>query len=103
MGEAQSHQWQHLTTLRSLLVEVHVNMLLHAVKATRIALRCSDLTKGARNQALQSLDVREQLVRQNINEITERFELSSNGMLSSFLSGGLLLQNHSTGEPDTPV
>jgi myosin heavy subunit len=81
--ELQGQQVQQLTALRSLVVEVHVNLLLHAVKASRIALRCTDLSKEERRLALQSLDAKERLVREDISKINERFDLSAAGVLKT--------------------
>lgn len=79
----QSEQAQQLASLRSLVVEVHMNLLLHAVKASRIALRCTDLSKEERRLALQSLDAKERLVQEDISKISARFDLSGGGKLGA--------------------
>jgi hypothetical protein len=96
--DLQGQQVQQLTALRSLVVEVHVNLLLHAVKASRIALRCTDLSKEERRLALQSLDAKERLVREDISKISERFDLTAAGVLKT-ITGEFIATNKPTSEP----
>lgn len=96
--DLQGQQVQQLTALRSLVVEVHVNLLLHAVKASRIALRCTDLSKEERRLALQSLDAKERLVREDIGKISERFDLTAAGVLKT-ITGDMIMPNV---KPDGP-
>lgn len=50
---------KELAALKSLIVEVHMNMLKHAVKTSRIAIRSTDFTQQQRMLALQSLAEKE--------------------------------------------
>merc|ERR1739845_181304 len=46
LEDYQTKQAQQLTSLRSLVIDVHMSRLLNVVKAGRIALRCMDFTRG---------------------------------------------------------
>jgi len=63
---------QDLATLRMLLIEIHLNVPVHAVRASRIGLRSSELSKEERKAALSSLEAKEQQLRANIDRIRER-------------------------------
>merc|ERR1711972_1288972 len=52
-------QEAELSSLRSLTVEMQCGLLMQSVKASRVALRCVDLSKEERQKALQSLDAKE--------------------------------------------
>eukprot|EP00419_Tripos_fusus_P009610 CAMPEP_0172669702 /NCGR_PEP_ID=MMETSP1074-20121228/9852_1 /TAXON_ID=2916 /ORGANISM="Ceratium fusus, Strain PA161109" /LENGTH=281 /DNA_ID=CAMNT_0013486515 /DNA_START=152 /DNA_END=997 /DNA_ORIENTATION=- len=68
----QQHILDEISTLRALLVEVHVNLPLHAVRASRIALRSTELSREERKLALASLESKEQQIRSDIEKVRER-------------------------------
>jgi len=75
MKEVEQKQHQHfkeLGALRAVLIEVHVNLPLHAVRASRIALRSTELSKEERKLALSSLEAKEQQIRADIDKVRER-------------------------------
>lgn len=68
----QQQQVKELAALRSVLIEVHVNLPLHAVRASRIALRSTELSREERKLALSSLEAKEQQIRFEIDKVRER-------------------------------
>lgn len=68
----QQQLLDELSTLRALLIEVHVNLPLHAVRASRIALRSTELSREERKLALASLESKEQQIRSDIEKVRER-------------------------------
>jgi len=71
--EQKQHQhFKELAALRAVLIEVHVNLPLHAVRASRIALRSTELSKEERKLALSSLEAKEHQIRADIDKVRER-------------------------------
>jgi len=64
----QEGQSQDLMSFRQVLVEMHISLPLHAVRASRMALRSSELCKEERQQALLSLEEKERAIKLDIDE-----------------------------------
>mmetsp|Transcript_49930 Transcript_49930/g.99096 ORF Transcript_49930/g.99096 Transcript_49930/m.99096 type:complete len:273 (+) Transcript_49930:41-859(+) len=72
MEQKQHQHFKELAALRAVLIEVHVNLPLHAVRASRIALRSTELSKEERKLALSSLEAKEQQIRADIDKVREK-------------------------------
>lgn len=82
LDEKQLQTAKELTAVRSVLIEVHVNLPLHAVRASRIALRSTELSREERKLALSSLEAKEQHIRADIERVRERNDQSPELALS---------------------
>lgn len=65
--EKLNQQAEELEKITKVVSEMHANLPLHAVRASRIALRSSELSKEDRRQALASLDKKEEQIRAGID------------------------------------
>jgi len=63
LDERQQLQQGELSAIRSVLIEVHMNLPLHSIRASRIALRSTELSKEERELALSSLETKEQQIK----------------------------------------
>jgi len=70
--QKQQKLTKDLATLRAAIIEVHINVPVHAVRASRIALRSAELSREERRVALSSLEAKEQQLRADIERIRER-------------------------------
>jgi len=55
----QQHQTKEVSYLKGVLIEVHIGVQMNAIRASRIALQSTDLSRDERNQALSALDKKE--------------------------------------------
>merc|ERR1711956_55338 len=91
MKEVEQKQHQHfkeLAALRAVLIEVHVNLPLHAVRASRIALRSTELSKEERKLALSSLEAKEQQIQAEVQRLRESSCMHPGGVPEVFLAIG---------------
>merc|ERR1711879_698961 len=65
----QRQQLEDLNCLRWLLMELHLAMLLHTVRSNRVALACVDTPTKERQEALLSLDQRENKIQGEIDKM----------------------------------
>merc|ERR1711972_709305 len=74
LQDVVQQQTNELSVHRSLLIELHTNLSLHAVRASRIALRSLELSREERSLALASLETKEQQIRSDMEGVRERHE-----------------------------
>mmetsp|Transcript_33644 Transcript_33644/g.76256 ORF Transcript_33644/g.76256 Transcript_33644/m.76256 type:complete len:304 (-) Transcript_33644:86-997(-) len=65
-------QEQEMTSMRSVLIELHVNISLYSLRASRIALRSPELSREERRLALGSLDTKERRIRAEVSAIRDK-------------------------------
>jgi DNA repair exonuclease SbcCD ATPase subunit len=80
VDEVQGKHTRQIASIRSLVVETYMSLQMHAIKASRIALRCTTLSDEDRKLTLQNLDAKERLVQEDIKRIYARLDASSPGM-----------------------
>jgi len=88
--ELQQQQAKDVSALRAVLIEVHGNLPLHAVRASRIALRSTDLSKEERKLALASLESKENQIRLDLARARESGPLPPADALSQLSDPGVV-------------
>lgn len=65
-------QAKELSNLKNIVTDVHASLPLHAVRASRIALRSTELSKEDRRLALASLDKKEAQIRAEVDNVASQ-------------------------------
>lgn len=65
-------QAKELSNLKNIVTDVHASLPLHAVRASRIALRSTELSKEDRRLALASLDKKEAQIRAEVDNVANQ-------------------------------
>merc|ERR1711920_882160 len=70
----QQQQAKETFSIRLAMTEMHLSLLLHTMRASRIALKSSEITREERRLALDALDKKERRVRSDMDAVTARRE-----------------------------
>lgn len=82
-------QAKELSNLKNIVTDVHASLPLHAVRASRIALRSTELSKEDRRLALASLDKKEAQIRAEVDNVAnQRQQTLALGNDGSRMGGG---------------